>query len=113
MSKYGYFRLLFSANRGWLLVKVEWHPGERFPRVGFAVTNLPIDPDWIIHFDNQRGTVEQHIKEGKQAIKRTRLRRTPAVLDRRRSTWVMSVQQTVGMRSQLCLNFHAIPGQSY
>jgi len=44
-----------------------------FPRVGFVVTNLPMDPDWIIHFDNQRGTAEQHIKEGKQAINWTRL----------------------------------------
>jgi hypothetical protein len=52
---------------------VEWYPGELFPRVGFVVTNLPMDPDWIIHFYNQRGTAEQHIKEGKQAINWTRL----------------------------------------
>jgi hypothetical protein len=37
------------------------------------VTNLPMEPDWIIHFYNQRGTAEQHIKEGKQAINWTRL----------------------------------------
>ena len=37
-----------------LIRKVEWHPGELFPRVGFVVTNLPMDPDWIIHFYNQR-----------------------------------------------------------
>ncbi len=43
------------------------------PRVGFVVTNLPMEPDWIIHFYNQRGTAEQHIKEGKQAINWTRL----------------------------------------
>jgi hypothetical protein len=35
-----------------------------FPHAGFVVTNLPMDPDWIIRFYNQRGTVEQHIKEG-------------------------------------------------
>jgi Transposase DDE domain group 1 len=29
--------------------------------------------DWIIRFYNQRGTAEQHIKEGKQAINWTRL----------------------------------------
>jgi hypothetical protein len=52
---------------------VEWHRGELFPRVGFVVTNLPMDPDWIIHFCNQRGTAEQHIKEGRQAINGTRL----------------------------------------
>lgn len=56
-----------------VVAKVEWHPGELFPRVGFVVTNLPMDPDWIIHFYNQRGTAEQHIKEGKQAINWTRL----------------------------------------
>jgi hypothetical protein len=56
-----------------VIAKVEWHPGELFPRVGFVVTNLPMDPDWIIHFCNQRGTAEQHIKEGKQAINGTRL----------------------------------------
>ena len=56
-----------------VIAKVEWHPGELFPRVGLVVTNLPMDPDWIIHFYNQRGTAEQHIKEGKQAINWTRL----------------------------------------
>ena len=48
-------------------------PGDRFPRVGFVVTNLPMEPDWIIRFYNQRGTAEQHIKEGKYAINWTRL----------------------------------------
>jgi hypothetical protein len=56
-----------------VVAKVEWHPGELFPRVGFVVTNLPMDPNWIIRFYNQRGTAEQHIKEAKQAINWTRL----------------------------------------
>ncbi|MBZ0130568.1 MAG: IS1380 family transposase [Rhodobacteraceae bacterium] len=56
-----------------VIAKIEWHPGELFPRVGFIVTNLPMDPDWIIHFYNQRGTTEQHIKEGKYAFRWTRL----------------------------------------
>ena len=56
-----------------IVAKVEWHPGELFSRVGFVVTNLPMDPDWIIHFYNQRGIAEQHFKEGKQAINWTRL----------------------------------------
>lgn len=56
-----------------ITAKVEWHPGELFPRVDFFVTNMPMDPDWIIHLYNQRGTAEQHIKEGKQAINWTRL----------------------------------------
>jgi hypothetical protein len=56
-----------------VIAKVEWLPGDLFPRVGFIVTNLPKEPDWIIRFYNQRGTAEQHIKEGKYAINWTRL----------------------------------------
>ena len=56
-----------------VIAKVDWHPGELFPRVGFVVTNMPMEADWIIQFYNQRGTAEQHIKEGKQAINWTRL----------------------------------------
>ena len=56
-----------------VIAKVEWHPGELFPTVGFIVTNLPMDPDWVIGFYNQRGTAEQHIKEGKYAFHWTRL----------------------------------------
>jgi hypothetical protein len=26
-----------------VIAKIEWHPGELFPRVGFIVTNLPMD----------------------------------------------------------------------
>ena len=51
-----------------VIAKVEWHPGDLFPRAGFVVTNLPMEPEWIIRFYNQRGTAEQHIKEGKYAI---------------------------------------------
>nr|WP_244271057.1 hypothetical protein [Thioclava nitratireducens] len=39
-----------------------------FPKVGFIVTNLPMEPDWVVRFYNQRGTAEQHIKEGKYAF---------------------------------------------
>jgi hypothetical protein len=56
-----------------VIAKVEWHPGDLFPRVSFVVTNLPMEPEWIIRFYNQRGTAEQHIKEGKYAINWTRL----------------------------------------
>jgi hypothetical protein len=56
-----------------VIAKVEWYPGELFPRVGFIVTNLPMDPDWVVGFYNQRGTAEQHIKEGKYAFHWTRL----------------------------------------
>ena len=56
-----------------VIAKIEWHPGELFPRVGFIVTNLPMEPDWVVKFYNQRGTAEQHIKEGKYAFRWTRL----------------------------------------
>ena len=56
-----------------MVAKVEWHPGELFPRFGFVVTNLPMEPDWIIRFCNQRGTAEQQIWEGKQAVNWVRL----------------------------------------
>ena len=32
-----------------------------------------MDPDWVVRFYNQRGTAEQHIKEGKHAFRWTRL----------------------------------------
>jgi len=56
-----------------VIAKIEWHPGELFPRVGFIVTNMPMEPDWVVRFYNQRGTAEQHIKEGKYAFRWTRL----------------------------------------
>ena len=56
-----------------VVAKVEWHPGELYPRVGFIVTNLARSAEGVVAFYNQRGTCEQHIKEGKNAIKWTRL----------------------------------------
>jgi hypothetical protein len=56
-----------------VVAKVEWHPGELCPRVGFIVTNLARSPEGVVAFYNQRGTCEQYIKEGKNAIKWTRL----------------------------------------
>jgi hypothetical protein len=53
--------------------KVEFHFGELFPRVGFIVTNLETDSRAVVRFYNKRGTAEQWIKEGKQAVKMTRL----------------------------------------
>ena len=53
--------------------KVEWHPGELYPRVGFLVTNLARPALNVVAFYNKRGTCEQCIKEGKGAIKWTRL----------------------------------------
>ena len=56
-----------------VVAKVEWHPGELFPRVGFVVTTLTVSEERVFEFYNQRGTAEQYIKEGKHAIKWTRL----------------------------------------
>jgi hypothetical protein len=56
-----------------VVAKVEWHPGELYPRVGFIVTNLARSAEGIVAFYNRRGTCEQYIKEGKNAIKWTRL----------------------------------------
>jgi hypothetical protein len=56
-----------------VVAKVEWHPGELYPRVGFIVTNLTRPSARVTAFSNQRGTAEQWIKEGKNAVKWTRL----------------------------------------
>ena len=56
-----------------VVAKVEWHPGELYPRVGFIVSNLARSAEGIVAFYNRRGTCEQYIKEGKNAIKWTRL----------------------------------------
>jgi hypothetical protein len=56
-----------------VVAKVEWHPRELYPRVGFIVTNLARPVERVVAFYNQRGTAEQWIKEGKGAIKWTRL----------------------------------------
>ena len=62
-----------------VVAKVEWHPGELYPRVGLdplrssSVTNLSRPAERVVAFYNQRGTAEQWVKEGKNAIKWTRL----------------------------------------
>jgi Transposase DDE domain group 1 len=56
-----------------VVAKVEWHQGELYPRVGFIVTNLSRPAERVVKFDHGRGTAEQWIKEGKQALRWTRL----------------------------------------
>lgn len=56
-----------------VVAKVEWPQGELFPRVGFIVTNLGGSAPGVVNFYNQRGTAEQWIKEGKHAVRWTRL----------------------------------------
>ena len=56
-----------------VVVKIEHHPGEFFPRVGYIVTSLNWINKRIVKFYNKRGTCEQWIKEGKYALNWTRL----------------------------------------
>ncbi|HEV2173358.1 MAG TPA: IS1380 family transposase [Nitrospira sp.] len=56
-----------------VVAKIEFHCGELFPRVGFIVTTLETDSRAVVRFYNKRGTAEQWIKEGKLAVKMTRL----------------------------------------
>jgi hypothetical protein len=56
-----------------VVAKVEWHQGELYPRVGFIVTNLTRPAERVSKFYNGRGTAEQWIKEGKLALRWTRL----------------------------------------
>jgi hypothetical protein len=56
-----------------VVAKVEWHQGELYPRVGFIVTNLTRPNERVVKFYNGRGTAEQWIREGKAALRWTRL----------------------------------------
>jgi hypothetical protein len=56
-----------------VVATVEFHGGELFPRVGLIVTNLQTNSRAGVRFYNTRGTAEQWIKAGKQAVKMTRL----------------------------------------
>jgi len=56
-----------------VVAKVEWYCDELFPRVGFIVTNLCWKSSNVVKFYNKRATAEQWIKEGKYALKWTRL----------------------------------------
>ena len=55
------FHAKFSYRAGsWtkprrVIAKVEWHPGELYPRVGFIVTNLSRPVDRVVAFYNKRG----------------------------------------------------------
>jgi hypothetical protein len=56
-----------------VVAKVEFHCRELSPRVGFIVTSLAASSRVVVRFYNKRGTAEQLIKEGKQAVAMTRL----------------------------------------
>jgi hypothetical protein len=76
-TKWGVANFTYQAG-SWskprrVIAKVEWHPDELYPRVGFIVTNMARAAENVIAFYNKRRTCEQWIKEGKGAIKWTRL----------------------------------------
>lgn len=56
-----------------VVAKVEFHCEELFPRVGFIVTTLETDSRAVARFYSKRGTAEQWIKAGKEAVKLGRL----------------------------------------
>jgi hypothetical protein len=62
----------WKTARG-VVAKVEFPAGELFPRLGFIVTNLKTPSRAVVRFYNKRGIAEQWIKEGRQAVKMTRL----------------------------------------
>jgi hypothetical protein len=62
-----------AGRRIAVVAKVEWHPGELYTRVGFIVTNLSRPEERVVASHDKRGTCEQWSKEGKNAIKWTRL----------------------------------------
>ena len=63
-----------SRSPNWLNRNSGWGATEvTCPRVGFIVTNLSRPAERVVAFYNHRGTAEQYIKEGKYAIKWTRL----------------------------------------
>jgi hypothetical protein len=73
-----WFTSFHYQAKGWtrarrVVAKVEWHQGELWPRVGFIVTNLTRPNRRVIKFYNGRGTAEQCIREGKNALRWTRL----------------------------------------
>jgi len=76
-----YKRFRYEAAVSWktarrVVAKIEFHCGELFPRVDLIVTTLEMDCRAVARFYNKRGTSEQWIREGKQAVKVTRLGQT-------------------------------------
>ena len=52
-----------------VVAKVEWHQGELYLRVGCGATNRKRPASRVSKFYNGRGTAEQRIKEGKNALR--------------------------------------------
>jgi len=52
-----------------VVVKIEWHFGELFPRYYFIVTNSKLVASKVVKVHNGRGDVENRIKEGKNTLR--------------------------------------------
>ena len=44
-----------------IVAKIEFHPGELFPKIGFIVTNRSLPNERVLAFYNDRGTAEQQL----------------------------------------------------
>jgi hypothetical protein len=49
----------------WVIAKVEWHPGELYPRVGFIVTNMSRPAENVVAFYNNAARASNGIRRGK------------------------------------------------
>ncbi len=56
-----------------VVAQIAWRAGELFARVGFVVTNLNWRSRRVVRFYNKRGTGEQWIEEGTNAVNGTEL----------------------------------------
>ena len=52
-----------------VVAKIEWHPGELFPRIGFVVTNSRLPAAKVTKVYNGRAEIENRIKEGKNTLR--------------------------------------------
>jgi hypothetical protein len=52
-----------------VVAKIEWHRGERFPWIGFLVTNSRLPAGKVVKVYNGRAEVENRIKEGKNTLR--------------------------------------------
>jgi len=52
-----------------VVVKIEWHRGELFPRIGFVVTNSRLPAGKVVKVYNGRAEIENRIKEGKNTLR--------------------------------------------
>ena len=52
-----------------MVVKIEWHFGELFPRYYFIVANSKLVASKVVKVYNGRGDVENRIKEGKNTLR--------------------------------------------